>query len=116
MIFMNKAEEVEIGKVWDNKFGPFRVIEDNGVENHIHYVTIQFLKLNMFGFYTQRKVQLSAVKQREISDWYQPTLCNGYACKGDARGKGSKDGNNTREYNLWSNMIKRCYNKNDNQY
>ena len=66
----------------------------------------------MFGFYTKRKVQLGAVKQGKVTDCYQPNIC-GVACLGNMYGQTKVNGVSTREYNMWSAMINRCYNKND---
>ena len=115
----NKPAIINIGEIYyNNKFGPFQIIEDLGIINHKHYLKIRFMVLNMFGFYTERVVQYSAIIRKDgphITDPYMPRLY-GVACNGNMYGKCHDSNGSTREYALWTNMILRCYNPNTQNY
>ena len=104
----------ELGTVVkDNKFGPFMIIEDLGVSNHIHNLVIKFLEPNMYGFNTIRQCQSSQINKKNITDFYKATLFDGNGCKGfPVEGMT----NNKRYYVVWCNMMRRCYDKTASQY
>ena len=112
---MQEAAKVEVGKIIENnKFGPFKIIDNLGVIDHVHYVNIEFINLNMYGFHTKRTVRLCAVTidNPKVTDCYQPKFY-GVACNGNMY---RKCYNETKEYELWMNMIKRCYNTKAQNY
>jgi len=98
--FKGKVGEIRT----DNKFGAFKVIKDLGNINNMHKIIIQFLDKNMFNFYTEIEVSITNAIYSNIFDPYKATINNNTACRGLARVY--ENGKNTKEFNIWSNMIK----------
>ena len=78
--------------------GGFKILKYNGAKN----VEIQFLKT---GFKTS--VQLINIKSGSIKDPYLPSVC-GVGVTG-TKYQPTINGSNTKEYDLWRDMLKRCY-------
>ena len=91
-----------VGKVCKSKSsGDFKILKYNGTSN----VEIQFLKT---GFKTS--VQLINIKSGSIKDSYIPSVC-GVGILG-TKYPSKVNGRNINEYNLWKNMLERCYSDN----
>lgn len=94
-----------IGEIrYDNKFGPFEIINDLGIINSAHMVSIRFINKNMFGHNTELPVRLCNAIHANIFDPYQPLLYNGTACRGIA--KTYINNIPLPEYITWINMMK----------
>ena len=88
-----------VGKVCKSKSsGDFKVLKYNGARD----VEILFLET---GFETS--AQLINIKSGSIKDSYVPSVC-GVGILG-AKYPSKVNGRNTKEYNLWKNMLERCY-------
>ena len=88
-----------VGKICKSKFsGDFKILKYNNNEN----VEIQFLKT---GYETT--VQLINIKSGSIKDPYSPSVC-GVGILGN-KYPSKVNGRNTKEYVLWTSMLKRCY-------
>ena len=112
--------EINPNKIWDNCGDPVRIIKDHRTINGIHYVDIQFINPNMYGFYTIREMIgfNMILRNNKISDWYKPTVY-GVGCKGNKITVYlSESGRyeNLPEYDIWKNMLSRSYNPNDDKY
>ena len=89
-----------VGKVFKSKSsGDFKIVKYNNNRN----VEIQFLKTGL-----EAVVQLGNIKSGEVKDPYSPSVC-GVGVLG-TKYSHSINGVQTREYELWKNMLKRCYN------
>ena len=89
-----------VGKVCKSlNSGDFKVLKYNNSAN----VEIQFLNT---GF--EMVVQLTNIKSGSIKDPYSPSVF-GVGVLG-TKYPISDGGRNTKEYTLWNNMLKRCYN------
>ena len=88
-----------VGKVYKSKLsGDFKILKYNDSRN----VVIQFLKT---GFETVAR--LDYIKSGEIKDPYSPSV-HGVGVAG-AKYPITINGVHTKEYNLWMNMLRRCY-------
>ena len=88
-----------VGKVCKSKYsGDFKIVKYNDAYN----VDVQFLKT---GFKTS--VQLINIKSGSIKDSYLPSVC-GVGIIG-AKYQSKVDDVKTKEYELWTSMLKRCY-------
>ena len=88
-----------VGKVCKSKSsGDFKILTCNGARN----VEIQFLKT---GYETT--VQLTNIRNGKVKDPYSPSVC-GVGILG-TKYPPSMSGRNTKEYDLWKSMLRRCY-------
>ena len=88
-----------VGRVFKSKSsGDFKILKYNDTAN----VEIQFLKT---GYETT--VRLTAIRSGNVKDRYLPSVC-GVGMLG-AKYLSAVNGRNTKEYNLWQSMLKRCY-------
>lgn len=89
-----------------NKSGHhYCIISDNYRKNGNTYVTIKFKETGTIRSVRRRVALMGEAKDPYAKDVY------GIACKGNAPKIG-----NEKEYNLWRNMISRCYVEKDNHY
>ena len=89
-----------VGKVFKSKSsGDFKILKYNDKKN----VEIQFLKT---GFETT--VELGSIRNGKVKDRYLPSVC-GVGVVGD-KYPSKVSGRNTKEYEIWCSMLKRCYN------
>ena len=101
MKYLNDVTKDCVGNVFKSlNSGDFKIVKYNDAHN----VEIQFLKT---GFKTS--VQLTHIKSGSIKDPYSPSVY-------DIGISGTKypskvNGVHTKEYVLWVNMLKRCYNE-----
>ena len=111
-------DELDFNKIWPNGGDPFKVIRDHHTVNGTHLADIQFINTNIFGEYTIRtNIAITRGNSDIIDDYYKPYIY-GVACRGNAITveSGKNCYISTKEYEVWRNMISRCYNINDNQY
>ena len=88
-----------VGKILKSKsFGEFKILKYNDNKN----VEIQFLKT---GFKTV--AQLGHIRNGKVKDLYSPTVY-GVGVLG-TKYPSKINGRNTKEYDLWQSMLKRCY-------
>ena len=88
-----------VGKVFKSKSsGDFKVLKYNDSAN----VEIQFLNT---GFETVAR--LGHIKSGSVKDLYLPSVC-GVGILG-IKYPSTISGRNTKEYDLWNSMLKRCY-------
>ena len=91
-----------VGKVCKSKSsGDFKVLKYNNNRN----VEIQFLNT---GYETT--VQLWNIKSGKVKDHYSPSVY-GVGITG-IKYPSKVNGRNTKEYDLWSSMLRRCYSDN----
>lgn len=89
-----------------NKSGhPYSIVSDNYRKNGSTYVDIKFHETG-----TVRSVRRGVAISGEAKDPYAKDVY-GVACKGNIPKVG-----NEKEYNLWRNMISRCYVERDARY
>ena len=98
--------QINFDKVYQSRsFGPFKILsraERNSKSNHI-MVNIQFINTG-----TITTVRYCDVLEGNVRDDYMPHVC-GVGCIGKASSYHPA-------YNIWNDMITRCYNKNDDHY
>lgn len=114
------------GIVIPNKYGDFIVLRsftapyyDNKdhKDNKRYFATIQFVNPNPYGFNTIRDVHTASIKYTDrpnsIRDPYQFDIANGSGCLGMV-----PYATNVyyKEYNVWHDMVRRCYNKEYKEY
>ena len=88
-----------VGKILKSKnFGDFKIVKYNNSRN----VDIQFVTT---GFETS--AQLEHIKNGNVKDPYVPSVC-GVGIVG-TKYPPTISGRNTKEYDLWNSMLKRCY-------
>ena len=88
-----------VGKVCKSKSsGDFKVLKYNNNRN----VEVQFLNTGY-----EATVELVQVKRGNVKDPYLPSVC-GVGIIGD-KCQVSEGGKNTKEYELWQSMLRRCY-------
>ena len=88
-----------VGKVCKSKSsGDFKVLKYNDAKD----VEIQFVNT---GFETS--VQLVQVKSGNVKDLYSPSVCRVGVL--GTKHPSTINGIHTKEYNLWQNMLVRCY-------
>ncbi len=89
-----------VGKVFKSKSsGDFKVLKYNDAKD----VEIQFINT---GF--EVVVELGSIRKGNVKDPYVPSVC-GVGITG-TKYQPTINGVNTKEYNLWQSMLKRCYN------
>lgn len=95
------------GKIYSsNNYGDFVILKnlEERLEKYGHKLSkIKFIKTGTIVTATH-----SSILAGSVYDPYYPSVC-GVACIGNAL-------SNCREYNIWHNMIKRCYDKNHKSY
>ena len=88
-----------VGKVFKSlNSGDFKVLKYNDAKD----VEIQFLKT---GF--EMTVELGSIRKGNVKDPYSPSVC-GVGITG-TKYQPTINGRNTKEYELWRGMLKRCY-------
>lgn len=93
-----------------NNYGKFKIIEFAYTDIHkIKYYKIQFIETN-----TETVASLSAIKKGEVKDKYRKKIFN-IACVGNVIIK-RNDKLNTKLYHIWYDVIRRCYDVNNNKY
>lgn len=102
-----KNRQIDYNRIYfSNNFGPFMILEKlnrkNLNSNHI-MVKIKFIATG-----TIKEVRLADALVGNIRDEYKRNI-HGVACKGNASSYHIA-------YNMWENMINRCYNPNDIRY
>ena len=89
-----------VGKVCKSKSsGDFKVLKYNDARN----VEIQFLKTGY-----EATVELGSIRKGEVKDPYSPSVF-GVGLLG-TKYPSTINGRNTKEYEIWCSMLKRCYN------
>ena len=102
MKYLNDISKDCVGKVCKSKSsGDFKVLKYNDSKN----VEIQFLKT---GYETV--VQLTNIKSGKVKDRYLPSVYNVGILGSKYPSK--VNGRNTKEYDLWYSMLRRCYSDN----
>ena len=89
-----------VGKVCKSKSsGDFKVLKYNDAHNvEIHFINTGF----------ETVARLANIKSGEVKDPYSPSVY-GVGIVG-TKYLSAVNGRNTKEYNLWQSMLKRCYN------
>ncbi len=88
-----------VGKVCKSKSsGDFKIVKYNNGKN----VEIQFFETGY-----EAKVELGSIKNGKVKDPYSPSVC-GVGITG-TKYQPTINGRNTKEYELWRGMLKRCY-------
>ena len=100
MKYLNDVSKDCIGKICKSKSsGDFKIVKYNDSKN----VEIQFVDTGC------RKVaEMKDVRNGNVKDPYVPSVC-GVGILG-TKYLSAVNGRNTKEYNLWQSMLKRCYN------
>ena len=100
MEYLNDISKDCVGKICKSKSsGDFKILKYNGSKD----VEIQFLKT---GFETV--VQLGHIKNGNVKDPYLPSVYS-IGVLG-TKYPPTISGRNTKEYDLWTSMLERCYN------
>ena len=102
---------VDFDYIWPNGGDPVKIVEilPKSPTNQ-RKVMVQFQVPNMFGFNTVAEMAFAwLVRNRHYQDFYKPHIFNA-ACRGDRR---TMFPNHLREYRVWYDIIKRCYDVND---
>ena len=100
MKYLNDITKGCVGKICKSKSsGDFKIVKYNDARN----VEIQFLKTGY-----EAIVELVQVKRGSVKDRYSPSVY-GVGILG-TKYLSAVNGRNTKEYNLWQSMLKRCYN------
>ena len=112
---MNKGKQLDIGAIWSSKnFGDFVITDilekEKGKNRNI---IIKFLNKNVFDINTTCRARVDHAREGSVIDYYQPRIC-GVACRGYATTK--INGVRFKEYEIWMNMINRCYNPKNEMY
>lgn len=113
---MNRDKPFEIGAIWSSKnFGDFVITDilEKEKDKSNRIIIIQFLTKNIFDYNTSRSVYLNCARRGSVVDYYQPRIC-GVACRGYATTKINSV--RLKEYEVWINMINRCYNQKHEMY
>ena len=88
-----------VGKILKSKnFGDFKILKYNNSRN----VDIQFINTDY-----ETAATLDNIKNGNVKDPYVPSAC-GVGIVG-TKYPPTISGRNTKEYDLWNNMLKRCY-------
>ena len=100
MKYLNDVSKDCIGKICKSKSsGDFKIVKYDDSRN----VEIQFVDTGY------RKVaEMKDVRNGNVKDPYLPSVC-GVGIVG-TKYLSAVNGRNTKEYNLWQSMLKRCYN------
>ena len=100
MKYLNDVNRKDcVGKICKSKSsGDFKIVKYNNARD----VQIQFLKTGY-----EAVVELGNIRNGKVKDPYLPSVF-GVGISG-AKYPVSEDGRNTKEYELWSNMLQRCY-------
>lgn len=98
------------GVILENSSGhKFRVLKNVGVINGNSHYRIQFLRTGFIDI-----VPRPTILNKGHRDWFEP-FQNGVGVYGRKK-KNNSSKIDRRIYNLWNNMISRCYDKNHPQY
>ena len=98
-----------VGKIYPNKYGDVKVIEKIDKD----HVMVEFVKPNIFGTNTVRKIKFANLIHSSVKDPYSPIIY-GVACKGNAITTVNKV--KKKEYILWFSMITKTYGPYSNGY
>ena len=91
-----------VGKIFKSKSsGDFKILTCNGTRN----VEIQFLKTRF-----ETTAELGNIRNGNVKDPYVPSV-HGVGILG-AKYPSKVNGRNTKEYDLWYSMLRRCYSDN----
>ena len=104
--------------IWDNHGDPVRIINDKKYINGVHYVDIEFVNPNIYNGNTRiENVSFGQLVggYSAVVDYYKPTVL-GVGCRGYGTSYFDENGNRTKEFVLWYNLLSRCYNPNDKSY
>ena len=100
MKYLNDISKDCVGKVCKSKSsGDFKILKYNDTAN----VEIRFLKTGY-----EMVTQLGNIKSGKVKDPYAPSVC-GVGVVG-TKYPSMINGVQTKEYDLWHNMLQRCYN------
>ena len=100
MKYLNDVSKDCVGKICKSKLsGDFKIVKYNDARN----VEIQFLKTGY-----EATVELGVIRKGEVKDPYSPSVF-GVGLLG-TKYPSKVNGRNTKEYEIWKNMLKRCYN------
>lgn len=98
--------EIDFNRVYEsNNYGKFKIIREVNPRKGKRYVLIEFLETGY-----QNEVLYGEVLSKCVKDKYKPSI-HGVGYLGNAHKKG-----NVRLYNIWVNILSRCYNANDINY
>lgn len=122
-ILTNKASvkgkyiELDYSKIYYNSENePYRIIAEEPTEKTKtgtnRYVTIQFLNTNSI----KHHVQLSHAYRGLVKDNYSKKLFNNNGCIGNAKSRDPLTGKVLKSYEMWRNMMMRCYDNNNVGY
>lgn len=101
--------------IWNNHGDPVRIINDKESINGVHYVDVEFINPNMYGGHTiVENVSFGQLtgEYSAVVDYYKPNVL-GIGCRGFGSSYFDENGNRTKEFVLWYNLLSRCYNPND---
>lgn len=99
--------KTNIGETFDGKYGRLVVLE----YNHAKDVLVKFVDTGY-----KCRTQIDKIRKGQIKDPYFPSLYGvGYFGVGYYKAK-NKDGKNSKPYNVWLNMLGRCYNPKSDRY
>ena len=99
MKYLNDVTKDCVGRILKSKnSGDFKILKYNDTAN----VEIQFLKT---GYETT--VRLTNIRNGNVKDPYSASVC-GVGILG-TKYLSAVNGRNTKEYNLWQSMLRRCY-------
>jgi hypothetical protein len=96
-------KESLVGKTYFNNDGlELVILEYQGQNKRNQYIyKIEFIKSG----YIKENLTISNINKGSVKDRLTPVVC-GVGCLGEAT-----KSDNLKEYNLWMNMLKRCYDK-----
>ena len=99
MKYLNDVSKDCVGKVCKSKSsGDFKIVKYNNAKN----VEVQFLNTRF-----ETTVELGNIRNCNVKDPYSPSVC-GVGIIG-AKYPSRVNGVLTKEYDLWQNMLRRCY-------
>ena len=102
MDYLNDVSKGCVGKIFKSKSsGDFKILKYNDSKN----VEIQFVNTRF-----ETTVQLGNIKSGKVKDPYLPSVC-GVGMLG-TKYPSKVNGRNTKGYDLWYSMLRRCYSDN----
>lgn len=94
--------------IWSTNYGDCKVIEAINYKN----IKIQFLDTGYI-----RSVRITDLLRGNVKDYLKPTVCNiGYLGENFRNIKNNNPDMFNKIYQVWHDMIKRCYDKNNSSY